>query len=98
MQHPNTERFENSSMIVMQKMINHDPRISYPAWGSHGKSHFDPHFLTAFAIISVCAGVACKAAPNCVLILCVCVCESEIISRPLIGRKLAMSPGLVKHS
>ena len=83
-------------MIVMQKMINHnhDLRISYPAWGSHGKSHFDPHFLTAFSNISVCAGAARKAAPNCVLILCVCVCESEIISRPLIGRKLAMSPSV----
>ena len=33
---------------------------------------------------------ACRAGPDSMLILCLCVCVSEIISQP-IGRKLATS-------
>ena len=44
------------------------------------------------------AGAARRAGPDSMLILCVCVCVSEIISRPLIGRKLATSPDVVRRS
>ena len=46
------------------------------------------------------AGAARRAGPDSMLILClcVCVCVSEIISRPLIGRKLATSPDVVQRS
>ena len=44
------------------------------------------------------AGAARRAGPDSMLILCLCVCVSEIISRPLIGRKLATSPDVVRRS
>ena len=44
------------------------------------------------------AGAARRAGPASMLILCVYVCVSEIISQPLIGRKLAMSPDVVRRS
>ena len=44
------------------------------------------------------AGAARRAGPDSMLILCLSVCVSEIISRPLIGRKLATSPDVVRRS
>ena len=44
------------------------------------------------------AGAARRAGPDSMLNLCVFVCVSEIISRPLIGRKLATSPDVVRRS
>ena len=51
------------------------------------------HFLSY-----IFAGDARRAGPDSMLILCLCVCLSEIISRPLIGQKLATSPDVVRHS
>ena len=51
-------------------------------------------FLMSFFLSYFFAGTARSAGPDSVLILCVFVCVSEIISRPLIRQKLATSPGL----
>ena len=48
--------------------------------------------------MKVFAGAARRAGPDSMLILCLSVCVSEIISRPLIGRKLATSPDVVRRS
>ena len=48
--------------------------------------------------VMIFAGAARRAGPDSMLILCLCVCVSEIISRPLIGRKLATSPDVVRRS
>ena len=58
--------------------------------------------LAQLALLSsrdiVFAGAARRAGPDSMLILCLSVCVSEIISRPLIGRKLATSPDVVRRS
>ena len=52
-----------------------------------------PHFAE-----DIFAGAARRAGPDSMLILCVCVCVSEIISRPLIGRKWATLLGIIRPS
>ena len=56
------------------------------------------NLLLLLLLITFFAGAACRAGPDIMLILCLSVCVSEIIFRPLIGRKLAMSPDVVRRS
>ena len=51
-----------------------------------------------FKAILIFVGAARRAGPGSMLILCQSVCQCEIISRPLIGQKLAASPGVVLRS
>ena len=57
-----------------------------------------PRFDLLLTFCTIFAGAARRAGPESMLILCQSVCEFEIISRPLIGQKLATSPDVVRRS
>ena len=61
----------------------------------------DENLLRFDLLLTFCtifAGAARRAGPESMLILCQFVSEFEIISRPLIGRKLATSSDVIQPS
>ena len=51
--------------------------------------------LMSFYFTVFFAGATRRAGPDSMSILCQCVCAFKMISRPLVGRKSATSPGIV---
>ena len=67
-------------------------------WGV-GSGPLMEYSITFYFYIIFFAGAARRAGPDSMLILCQFVCVlCEIISRPLIGRKLGTSPDVVRRS